>query len=487
MIDNNKIIKIFYVNLGLDTFDDIKNVLASDTSNKYKTCMDDYVTSQSVCENGPDIDSIVDHFKKLDPNNVNNFFACNPFTFMPFITSASKRLLDKEIPENIDVFVAGEMCKFDYDANYNHHLSINSIKEYSRKSANAAYLIKTQKPTQNRGYRGQVKSNIGYQIKGSTNLPVIESDIDVAILNSMAALGYDNEKKNIDKATFSAVRESSKKLFFIGRRLPSFSMADTANANALININCNTDICDELQMIKTIIKGKPFIIINVHNRTYATTNFNQYIDLFMPFIKNVANQFTDHNIVILGDFNIGKNDSDVLKNIINNKTINQSPNIPVIRFINEMNNNNFINASVVKAYHAYEAKCDGINKTDNILIFYKLLYNADVTVDNINFCDKTLVTSSHYPIILTINERIASNILGSINVNSGRPQNKQQNKQQNQKPQYQNQPKNKSYQYGRKQYQYQLKQTNPKPDILVGGYRKVYIENKSNYLLLNSM
>jgi hypothetical protein len=424
MTDTKKQIKIFYVNLGLDTFDTITNVIANDTSNKYKTCMDNYAATQSVCEDKPNTNKIVSNFKSLDPTNVNTFFACNPFTFMPYITATSEHLLTDIIKANIDLFVAGEMCKFDYESNYNLKFSKNTIKEYSRKSANDSYLLKQKVPGppqsnqdqgrgrgknqgrgrgQNQGQgRGQGRPQVAYQVKGSTDLPVIDTDIDATLLSSMTMIGYENERKNINKTKFADITASSKKVFFVGQN------SDTNANNTMEQITCDNSICDELQIVKTIIKGKKYIVINIHNRTYAS-NFHQYTGLFIDFIKGITNRFEDYNIVIIGDFNIGKKDSDILKSASKTQTDNQPSNSDVIKFINEMKKHNFINASVLNAYSSYENSCNGIKKVSsknaNIMVFHKILYDADIVIDSLDYCDITLVTSSHYPIILTITEK----------------------------------------------------------------------------------
>ena len=385
--NNSHTIKLLYINLGLDTFDDIKDVISNDKSTRYKTCIEQYARSHTICHDKPDPDTIVENFKSLDPDNVNTYFACNPFTFMPYITAVSDHLLQDidAIHKNtsgIDVFVAGEMCRFDYETNYKNNFTQNFIKEYTRKTVNASHLFRTQKQNQpiqhqskqyqpkQQKQRHQTKNKLSYQVKGSTDLPVIGSDIDSAIITSIAALGYDKEYKNMNKTTFSTISEDSKKLFFVGV---------TKHSDLIEQPKCDdAPICDELQIVKAVIKHKRYIIINVHNRTFATTNFDQYIDLFIKFITNVTKQFPDHNIVVMGDFNIGKNNSDVLKQSVN--TINTTSTTPINQFINRMKQLNFTNTSIVNAYAAYETACNSdtnktISKNVNILVFYKLKGN----------------------------------------------------------------------------------------------------------------
>lgn len=494
-------ISFLYINLGLDYFDNI-DVIVKDPD--YKKCMDEYINTLGVCKNIPSYSKVASKFKNLNQENVNDYFSCNPYIFMPYVISVSSSFIN-QIKNNVDFLIAGEMCNFDYNTNYKDRFIKNSIKEYVSKPVTSAQIQKLKIRLQEKKNRGRKKDprasiSVGYAKKGDSNIPSYQSEVDIALHGSIEELR--DSTVPLTETEFSEIKKASKKQFFVGTNKEDVKLLEEIDTKSNENIICDK-LCDELQIVKTQIKEKQFILINVHNRELANTDFNKYSDSFTKFINTVIQTHKDHNILIMGDFNIGQNNSNILK--ISDESIPSVPKSDILIFINEMKKLGLEYKSSKNVYAEYDKMCN-YTKNINVLIFYKLTYNADVTVEHMKLntdqvskqkksCDQRFITSSHYPIILKITER-------SNPVQSVQPKQPKQPTQPTQlvkpvltiKQNQQSSQQIENFKYKKNQGRKYIEQkTIPPKDLFQEGginsveYKSKYVTNKNNYANLKML
>ena len=364
--------KIIYANLGLDYFGDIHRTIAE--NDQYKKCIDQYIKDNTLCGQLPSADTVSKNFKESTGNNVGKYYSCNSAAFMPFILSMSKSLLDIIYETSADLFIAGEMCEFDYNENYKNKMNPNSFKKYIVKQINS------NTPSLDRITPSRSGENTKNLLTGAdvmSRLPDSRSNIDSNIFGFIK-----DSKIEVSVKRYEEIRNDSYKAFFIG-------VINPKGMTSIDEIMYDCDICDELQITRMIYDGEPYIIVNVHNRKYAVEKLARYISPFCEIIRKIKDHYKDENIIVVGDFNIGP------------LSISQYNFDRLVAGMKEVGLD-FVPTNEIYTHNNNTCpKSDNV-KNENILVFHRLNSDKKIVLEILPKCDHTVRTSAHYPFIINV-------------------------------------------------------------------------------------